>query len=109
MTPEQYFDYHKKLCVDAVELSMKKNNDYADPSRYQDDPLAPFKNFLQCHHLGICSVEQGFLVRLSDKFSRLCNLLKPGHKRAVKDETLTDTILDIINYVCLLSAYIEAN
>lgn len=106
MSPEEYFELHEKICTEARELSMRKNNDYAAPDSNKEDPSRVFRNFMQVVSLGVCSVEQGFLVRLSDKFSRLCNILRPGHVRQVMDEKIKDTILDIINYCCLLYAYI---
>ena len=107
MKQNDYFKFHEDLCNEARALSQKKNNDYADPDNREGDPFAIFANFMQCEHLGICEVEQGFLVRLSDKFSRLCNILKPGHKQGVMDESIRDTALDIINYVALLLGYLE--
>ena len=107
MKQSGYFKFHEDLCNEARALSQKKNNDYADPDNREGDPFAIFANFMQCEHLGICSVEQGMCVRLSDKFSRLCNILKPGHKQGVMDESIRDTALDIINYVALLLGYLE--
>ena len=108
MTQTEYLDFHERLCGLARALSAAKNTDYADPDARQHDPLAVFANFCQCANLNICTVEQGFLVRLSDKFSRLANLLRVGHEQAVKDESVDDTIKDIINYVVLLAAYRKA-
>ncbi len=105
MSLEEYSDLHKRICDTARALSMRKNNDYAAAESNKEDPLRVYRNFMQCEHQGICSVEQGFLVRLSDKFSRLSNLLRPGHERAVEDENIEDTILDIVNYSILLQGY----
>lgn len=107
MNQQQYFEFHKAMCDEARELSKAKNDDYASPEDRHGDPMAIFGNFMQCKHLNICEVEQGFLVRLSDKFSRLCNILRPGHVSGVKDEALEDTLKDIINYCLLLGAYIK--
>ena len=107
MKQSDYFKFHEDLCNEARALSKRKNDDYADPDSRQHDPFAIFANFMQCDHLGICEVEQGFLVRLSDKMSRLGNILKPGHKQGVMDESIRDTALDIINYVALLLGYLE--
>lgn len=107
MNQEAYFKLHQRICDEARELSKLKNNDYASPDNRQDDPFAIWANFMQCEHLNVCSVEQGFCVRLSDKFSRLCNLLRPGHKSGVMDEKLDDTVKDIINYTILLLGYLE--
>jgi hypothetical protein len=105
MSPDEYFQFHKKVCDEARELSKRKNNDYADPDSFKNDRFRVFKNFVLCNQLGVCSTEQGFLVRLADKFSRICNLLRAGHKQTVKDESIEDTAKDVINYLILLLAY----
>jgi hypothetical protein len=40
----------------------------------------------------------GVVVRMLDKQLRLMSLTKPGHEAAVKDESLRDTLMDMINY-----------
>ena len=89
MTRDEYIDIHKALCNDARELSIKKNQDYAS----EDDP---FRNFLLFGGLG-------FLVRMSDKLSRLRTYEERG---SLVNETVHDTLLDLINYVCLYGAFI---
>lgn len=108
MNTEQYLKFHESLCNEARKLSERKNHDYADPETKEGDPLAVFSNFTQCEKQGICSTETGMLVRLTDKFSRLKNLLDPQHQQAVKDENVEDTAKDIINYICLLMGYRKA-
>lgn len=51
-----------------------------------------FKNFMVVERLGICSAETGILVRISDKFTRLANLVNPNHERAVMDESLLGAV-----------------
>jgi len=67
---------------------------------------SPKKNY---HHLMMKSRfrgDQGIMVRLGDKYSRACNLVRNQGKRTVKDETLEDTLLDLANYALLaLLAY----
>lgn len=41
---------------------------------------------------------QGVVVRMLDKQLRLMSLTKPGHEAAIKDESLRDTLKDMINY-----------
>ncbi len=101
ITRDQYLMFHEKLCKAARELSAKKNADYAG-----DDGMQPFANFERCEHMGITSTEKGFLVRLTDKFSRLSTFSETG-KFEVADENFYDTCLDIINYVCLMAAYVK--
>lgn len=107
MNQQAYFDFHADMCKRALDLSVRKNQDYARPGESPNDPFAVFKNFRRAELLGICTTEQGFLVRMTDKFCRLTNLLKPGTEAEVKDESVEDTMLDIINYTCLLAAYLR--
>ena len=107
MKQEEYMQFHADMCEKARNLSRRKNNDYAAPDARGGDPYAVFANFTQCERLNICSVEAGFMVRMSDKISRLANLTRDGHERMVEDEKIEDTILDNINYSILLLAYIK--
>lgn len=107
MNAKEYFEFHRDMCDKARAISQAKNNDYSAPDSRAEDPYAVFANFMQAERLNICSVEQGFLVRLSDKFSRLCNLLRPGHEQSVMDEKIEDTLLDTVNYLLLLAGYLR--
>lgn len=109
MTPEQYADLHKSICDKARSLSLAKSSDYASPELRPKDKLGIFHNFLHSERLMLCTVEQGILVRVSDKLARLSNLVNPDHIQAVKDESIQDTVMDTINYLCLLLAYRDAN
>jgi len=76
-----------------------KNADYAGDSD-------PFKNFKLCESLGICSAEQGLLVRMSDKMSRLSTLID-GPESRVDNESIADTLLDLANYAVLLRVWMD--
>lgn len=84
-----------ELMYDTAE---KKNSDYATSSD-------PFHNFKQCERLGICSKERGVLVRISDKLSRATNLVE--REGSVKDEAVTDTLIDMANYCVILAVMLE--
>lgn len=87
--------------LDTMQQTMEaKNHDYA--SAGEDDP---FFNFKQVENLGITSVERGFLVRMTDKMTRLSSLLDREAK--VLDEKLEDTVLDMANYAVLLYTYLK--
>lgn len=101
MTRDELIVMHKELCNSALELLKKKNADYAG-----NDGLEPFANFTRVEAMGICKTEAGFMVRLTDKMSRLSSFLKSG-KMQVTDESFNDTCIDVINYMVLLSAYIS--
>tara|TARA_Y100001938_G_C7727712_1_gene253123 strand:+ start:124 stop:456 length:333 start_codon:yes stop_codon:yes gene_type:complete len=102
MTRDQYVVFHLGMCNEARKLSIKKNQDYTGRS---DDK--PFANFQRCEAMGVTTTEKGFLVRMTDKFSRLSTFCETGSFE-VSDESLRDTLLDIINYAILLGAYVEA-
>lgn len=97
MTRLQLLKLHKQLAKQAVDLMAKKNHDYAGIGSL-------FANFERCEAMGICTTEQGFLVRQVDKLSRLATFTQKG-KLLVKDESIRDTVIDIINYAVLFYAY----
>lgn len=79
----------------------KKNADYAG-----NEGKEPFANFTRVESMGICSTEQGFLVRMTDKMSRLSSFVESG-KLAVENESFEDTIIDIVNYAVLMYSYLH--
>lgn len=102
MTREQLFAHHTELTDKALGIMRAKNNDYAGSKGDN-----PFANFQRCESMGVCSAEQGFLVRIVDKVSRLSTFANDG-KLAVKNESYEDAILDIMNYCVLMSAYVKS-
>ena len=101
MTRDELLKHHAELSTQARELMNLKNRDYAGSGGEE-----PFANFTRCEAMGICNTEQGFMVRLTDKMSRLSSFVQSG-KMHVQDESFQDTCLDVINYMVLLSAYIK--
>ena len=101
MTTEKLLEYHLKLTTQAREIMKQKNHDYAGASG-----LDPFSNFKLSETLGICSTEKSFLIRVMDKFKRLITFADAG-KLEVKNESAQDACMDIINYMILLSAYLD--
>jgi len=101
MNREHLLKLHKQLTTEAELLMERKNHDYAGAGGEE-----PFANFTRCEAMGITSTEQGFLVRMVDKLSRLSSFYE-SRELAVRDESLRDTILDIINYAVLLYAYTQ--
>jgi hypothetical protein len=67
----------------------------------------PLGNFMMSETFGV-PAWKGCLVRMSDKWSRICNLTSkmndPGYKDAVSMESIEDTLLDLANYslLCLI-------
>ena len=65
-----------------------------------------FLNFTRVEKLGITDTKRGFMVRMTDKISRLITFLDTGEYK-VADEKIEDTVLDLINYSVLLYGYIQ--
>lgn len=99
MTRKDYIEYHEKCCEKLVTITKAKNSDYCGNSN------DPFHNFRSVERLGICSVEQGFLTRMTDKLARINSLVQKGSAE-VKDETIFDTLADLANYSILFSGYL---
>jgi len=100
MDRSELLNLHEEMCKEAQKIMEQKNHDYAGGARTD----MPFLNFQRVESMGITSTERGFLVRMTDKMSRLSTYCQEG-KFEVTDEGLRDTILDLINYGVLLYAY----
>lgn len=101
MNRKELFEHHKELCATALGIMEKKNHDYAGASGD-----TPFANFSRTEAMGVCSTEQGFLVRVVDKVSRLSTFCQTGTLK-VDNESYEDAILDIVNYMVLFSGYLK--
>ena len=100
MNKRELFDLQISTFKECASILERKNQDYAGDV---DDALA---NFKAVQLLGITSPVQGVLVRLTDKFMRVINVLKAGGA-AVSTETAEDTINDTINYLIILKSLIR--
>jgi hypothetical protein len=101
MTRDELLKFHEEITKEARDLMSLKNRDYAG-----NEGVEPFANFTRVEAMGICKTEQGFMVRLTDKMSRLSSFVRAG-KMNVKDESFMDTCVDVINYMVLLAAYLK--
>lgn len=99
MNREELLKLHEELCQEALNLMKRKNHDYAG-----NEGVQPFANFERCEAMGICGTEQGMLVRMVDKLSRLSTFVSCG-KLQVENESYKDAIVDIINYCVLLYGF----
>lgn len=99
MTQEEFFKFIEDGYKKAHGIIVKKNSDYATGED-------PFKNFKMASLIGI-TPERAILVRVSDKLARISNLMNPGKKVQVSDEAIEDTILDMINYLAILRAFLQ--
>ncbi len=103
MNRKEYLAYHRQCCDKMIEITKKKNSDYAGFSDDDD----PFANFRLVEKQGTCSTEVGFLTRMSDKTARIQTFVKRGVLN-VPDESIQDTLLDLANYCVLLAGYIKS-
>lgn len=97
MTRDEYNNHIKTFFNRGLDIMKKKNADYASESD-------PFLNFRGATSLGI-TVEQGILVRMQDKMSRIANLIQ--RPAQVADEKIEDTLIDLANYSAILHAFLN--
>lgn len=90
---------HDVLCRAGKEIMMKKNHDYTAGS---GDPYA---NFRGSTYLDI-SVIRGILLRVQDKIMRIRTFDEKGQLQ-VAGESVTDALIDVINYMVLISGVIK--
>ena len=60
--------------------------------------------FKLCDAAGLASVEQGIMVRMFDKMGRISTLLGKEDSAQI-DESIDDTLMDLINYAAILIVY----
>lgn len=104
MNKPEYMEFHKQFCDDMIEITKKKNADYAGSG---DDPFANFRqigHLVQTKDMDVVAI--GFLTRMSDKFSRIGSFISNG-ELMVKDESVEDTLKDIANYAALFAGYLR--
>lgn len=100
-TQEDYLKDFEAITKKMYEVTKAKNTDYCG------DNSDPFKNFKQVELMGICSAEQGFLTRMTDKMMRISSFVKNGELQ-VKDESVTDTLQDLAVYSILMLCYLRS-
>lgn len=82
---------HSQLCKEALELVSKKGHDYSGGDK---DTL---RNIRMARKMGLVDKDStSVLVRLIDKINRMCSLNSADP--AVKEESIRDTVRDVINY-----------
>ena len=95
---EILFDLQDEMFAKCKEIIRVKNSDYANG----DDP---YINFRSSEIFGVSPVT-GIMLRAMDKFQRVATFDKNG-KLSVKDESVLDALMDILNYVILIAGYIN--
>lgn len=101
---EDVLAVHESLCNDARNLVSAKGHDYNSQQQAGGNTLA---NLEAAARIGIVDTPAtGILVRLMDKLMRLASLrfVDP----AVKNESIRDTIVDVINYSVYLYVFLNA-
>lgn len=93
MDRDSYLQTFKSLTEKMVATTTAKNNDYAGFG----DPFANFREFGTL----------GFLVRMSDKWRRIRNLVGENRPPSVKDESVEDTLIDLATYCLLLLCWLR--
>jgi hypothetical protein len=78
----------ESILEEMLKIHKEKNADYSAEGL--------FGNFQESQRIGIPDYKGAF-VRLQDKYSRCCNLIK-GQQAQVVDESLEDTLIDLANY-----------
>ena len=80
-------EMHKSICTELNNTYARKNHDYGN-------------SFGETYtKLGIISA----ITRITDKYNRLVSLCTlPENERMVKDESISDTLLDMANY-CIMT------
>jgi len=103
ITPAELFDLHSRLTEEARTLMGNKNHDYTAGS---GDALHNFRGAVT---RGLVrNAGASVLVRMDDKFARLCSASLTDLK--VADEKVVDTVKDLINYAVLFyAAYREGD
>lgn len=84
---------HKEICNELNQTYEKKNSDYGNS----------FGNTFE--KLGIISA----ITRIMDKYNRLVSLCTSEKDRQVKDETISDTLLDMANYCIMTEMELRKN
>lgn len=101
-TKPGYMAFHSWCTERMKDITRRKNADYTG------DSTDPFANFAVVSKVGVCTTEQGFLVRMCDKLMRISALSAEGKEAQVKDEAVEDTLLDLANYSILLAGYLRS-
>lgn len=99
MSATRLLEQHDDLCKSAKDLMTRKNHDYTSGSG------DPFANFRGASYLGI-KPELGILLRMQDKMMRIRTFIEKGELK-VKDESVKDALVDLVNYTVLIYGLIQ--
>lgn len=88
----EILERQKKVFQEVVRVCAAKGGDYGN-------------NLFACENLGV-PAELGILIRITDKVSRMANLISTGDSPRVP-ESMLDTATDLVGYAGLLAAIIS--
>lgn len=98
MDRKELMEFHTALSEESRSLMAKKNSDYAD-----DTSVFGNLDLIEALFCGSNrTTEEGIVIRLGDKLARLAKSTQRELK--VADESVRDTVKDIINYAVLFLA-----
>ena len=100
MNQELYLKKFEMELNELGKLTNRKNRDYAG----KENAFSNFEKIEQMTH-GRIKLEDGLLVRMTDKIARISNLLE--HSAYVEAEKITDTLQDLAVYSIILKIYLE--
>jgi len=98
MNQTEFADYIQTVFNRATELIRNKNTSYSDDAN-------AFGNLELCENAGVCTVERGIMVRMFDKMGRVSNLLGETSSHLEVEESITDSLMDLIGYAAILIVY----
>jgi len=101
MSHQEYLKAFESILKDMLMLTEKKNHDYAGG---KSDAFANFRQIADLTQERI-SVEDGILVRMTDKMSRISNLIASNVNPKVQESVL-DTLQDLAVYSIILYIYL---
>lgn len=87
-----------EICTKGKEVTARKGADYANTSNR-------FINFEKLAHMNSLTTEQAFCFYLGIKLARLTELF--GAQKTPRNESVEDTIEDMINYAVLFYAFLR--
>lgn len=88
---EKFQEEIHEILVEIEDTLVRKNKDYGNS----------FDELMD--ELGIVAG----LIRIKDKYNRLKQLTNPKHEQQVNDESLKDTVKDLIGYSSLLYRWLD--
>lgn len=90
----------KEVTDRMYEVTKAKNTDYTGGAS------DPFSNFKVVEALGLTSAEEGVLVRITDKLSRMAGFTQTG-TLLVADEKIEDTAIDLAVYAIIFALLVK--